>query len=220
MKNNEFIADYIDRITEVLAQAFQDDPLYAWLFHHLPLAEHEDLLPKLFRGYFKQSSLNNSMFLEVDGFGCCGVLMPPGANIKNPRTLLRAGLVPGLFTIGPRTFKRAFFDYGSGVEPMLHKAFTKEEQKSHWYVFMMGTAVGRRRQGLASAMLRDIIDRAGRDKRPVWLEATTRDSLRLYTRHGFQTIGEVVLGKGVVDAAGLPRKGGPGVTIWCMCWRL
>lgn len=83
----------------------------------------------------------------------------------------------------------------------------------------MGTAVDRRRQGLASAALQDVMQRARNDGRPVWLEATTRESMQLYTRHGFETVGEVVLGEGAVDAYGQPSKGGQGVTIWCMCWR-
>lgn len=102
---------------------------------------------------------------------------------------------------------------------MLHKTFTKEELKNHWYVFIMGTEVSKRHQGLASALIQNVMERARNDKRPVWLEATTRNSHRLYTRQGFQTVGEVVLGKGQVDSDGLSSKGGPGVTIWAMYWR-
>ncbi|KAI1359313.1 hypothetical protein F5Y08DRAFT_319857 [Xylaria arbuscula] len=211
--------DYIERTIEVLALAFQDDPIYAWLFYHLPTSEHQNLLPKLFHAYFTQSSLNDGIFLEVDGFGCCAVLMPPGTDIKNPRTLLQAGLIPDLFTIGPRTFKRAFIDYGNGVAPLLQRTLTKGEQQNHWYIFIMGTATERRSQGLASAILQDIMERAGNDGRPIWLEATTRESMRLYARHGFEIVGELVLGEGAVDAYGQPSKGGQGVTIWCMCWR-
>ncbi|KAJ8127643.1 hypothetical protein O1611_g5993 [Lasiodiplodia mahajangana] len=211
--------EYIDRIIDILTPAFQDDPIYAWLLHHFPLSKHQTVLRKLFGSFFAQASLNGAIFVEVDGFGCCGVFMPPGASIVNPWTLLQAGLIPALFTIGPTTFKRAILDYGSRVEPMLHKTFTKEEQKSHWYVFIMGTATDRRRQGLASAMLEDLMERARNDKRPIWLEATTRESLQLYTRHGFETVGEMVLGRGDVGPDGLPCNGGPGVTIWSMFWR-
>jgi GNAT superfamily N-acetyltransferase len=102
---------------------------------------------------------------------------------------------------------------------MLRKAFTKEERKSHWYVFIMATAVSRRRQGLASTLLANVMERARKDKRPVWLEATTRGSRQLYARHGFETVGEVVLGRGDVGSDGLSSKGGSGVTIWSMYWR-
>ncbi|KAI2468387.1 hypothetical protein F4781DRAFT_268741 [Annulohypoxylon bovei var. microspora] len=211
--------EYVNKTIQVLTPAFEGDPVYTWLLHNYPLSKHQSVLSKLFRAFFTQGSLNNGIFIEVGDFGCCGLLMPPGARVENPWTLLQAGLIPALCTIGPGSFKRAIVEYSSGTEPMLKKAFTKEEQKSHWYVFIMGTAVDRRRQGFANALLLHMQDRARNDGRPIWLEATTEQSRELYSKHGFATVGEVVLGKGKVGPDGLPRKGGQGVTIWSMSWR-
>jgi GNAT superfamily N-acetyltransferase len=102
---------------------------------------------------------------------------------------------------------------------MMPKALTKAEQDKHWYVFIMGTAVDRRKQGLAGALLRYMQDCARSDGRVLWLEATTEYSRDLYSKHGFTSVGEVVLGKGQVGPGGLPKKGGEGVTIWSMYWR-
>lgn len=99
------------------------------------------------------------------------------------------------------------------------KVFTKAEQKKHWYLFIMGTALNRRRQGLASELLVYAQNQARSDGRPVWLEATTGVSRDLYLKHGFTTVSEVILGKGKVGTDGLPQKGGEGVTIWLMFWR-
>lgn len=101
---------------------------------------------------------------------------------------------------------------------MMKQVFTKEEMKRHWYVFIMGTPVDRRRQGLASELLMDMQDRARLDGRPLWLEATTEDSLALYLKHGFQNHGEIILGKGKVGRDGLPKTNGEGVVIWSMSW--
>ncbi|KAI0103867.1 hypothetical protein GGR51DRAFT_245074 [Nemania sp. FL0031] len=68
--------------------------------------------------------------------------------------------------LGVTTFK-AILDYSNGVEPMLPKAFTEEKQKSYWYIFIMEIATTRRRQGLAFAMLKDSMERARNDERPV-----------------------------------------------------
>ena len=111
------------------------------------------------------------------------------------------------------------FEYGPATERMKEQVFTKEEQKKHWYVFIMGTSVDRRRQGLASALLGDIKERARTDGRPIWLEATTENSLALYLNHGFQNHGETVLGKGKVGRDGWPKKDGEGIVIWPMSWR-
>jgi hypothetical protein len=45
------------------------------------------------------------MFINADGFGCCAVLLPPGARIDNPWTMLPAGLIPAIVTTGLRGFK-------------------------------------------------------------------------------------------------------------------
>ncbi|RYP71048.1 hypothetical protein DL769_004761 [Monosporascus sp. CRB-8-3] len=124
--------EYVERTIQVLTPTFEKDPVYTWLLHHLPKPERQSVLPKLFRAFFTQGSLNNGVFVEVDNFGCCGLFMPPGARIENPWTLLQAGLISALFTIGLRSFKRGLLEYSSATKPMLEKALTKEEQKNHW----------------------------------------------------------------------------------------
>lgn len=101
----------------------------------------------------------------------------------------------------------------------MKQVFTKDEMKKHWYVFIMGTSVDRRRQGLASALIVGMQNRARVDGRPLWLEATTESSLALYLKHGFQNHGEIILGKEKVGRDGLPKKNGEGIVIWSMSWR-
>lgn len=119
--------------------------------------------------------------------------------------------------------QRALFEYVPATECMMEQVFTKEEMKKHmkkhWYVFIMSTSVDRQRQGLASALLLDMQERARVDGRPLWLEATTEPSLALYLKHGFQNHGEIILGKGKVGRDGLPMKSGEGIVIWSMSWQ-
>ncbi|ROW00642.1 hypothetical protein VSDG_03177 [Cytospora chrysosperma] len=211
--------EYVDRANQVLTRSFLGDPVYTWLLHDFSLSEQETVLPKLLSAFLTQGALNGAIFIEVADFGCCGVLMPPGKSIENPWTLPSAGLLSTLWTIGLGGFKRAMFEYSSGAEPLMKKAFTKAEQHEHWYVFIMGTAVDKRRQGHASTMLTHMQNRARDDGRPIWLEATTDYSRKLYLKHGFTLVGDVVLGKGKVGQDGLPKKDGEGITIWSMFWR-
>ncbi|GAB1317468.1 hypothetical protein MFIFM68171_07678 [Madurella fahalii] len=211
--------EYLDRTAKVLTEAFTGDPVFTWLLHDYSLAEQEPMLYKLLRAFLTAGTLNNAMFIEVDDFGSCCILMPPGKRVDNPWTMIPAGLIPALFTIGFRGFKRAIFQYSNVTHDMHSKVFTKDEQKKHWYLFIMGTALNRRRQGLASELLVYTQNQARSDGRPIWLEATTAVSRDMYLKHGFTTVSEVVLGKGKVGPDGLPKKGGEGVTIWLMFWR-
>src|SRR5579862_3944263 len=88
----------------------------------------------------------------------------------------------------------------------------------YYYVFFFGTDPTARKQGLCSAIVRNYQARARREGVPLWLEATTSYSMRLYESLGFKVVDEMVLGKGKVDANGLERKGGRGVKIWGMIW--
>ncbi|KAI0884539.1 uncharacterized protein GGS22DRAFT_163759 [Annulohypoxylon maeteangense] len=208
--------EYIDKTIKILTPAFHQDPVFAWLLHKCPIPK---LLSRLFRALFKQASLNKAILVEVDDFSCCGILIPPGARLDNPWTMLRAGLIPALVYLGPGPLKRAIFDYQESIQFPIEKVFTVEELKNHWYVFIMGTSVDHRRQGFASALLAHMQERAKSDGRPIWLEATTVQSRALYLKHGFEAVGEVVLGIGKVGPDGMPKKSGKGVSIWPMFWR-
>ncbi|KAH8768294.1 hypothetical protein F5883DRAFT_70332 [Diaporthe sp. PMI_573] len=209
----------VERTIQILTPAFIGDPVFTWLLHTTDSKKHGAVLPKLFRGFFTQCALNGSIFLEVDDYGCCGVLMPPGATVQNPWTMLQAGLIPALWNPGAGVFMRAILEYGPAAEHMKERILTKQERKKHWYVFIMGTSIDRRRQGLGGALLENMKERARADERPLWLEATTELSLALYLKHGFQNHGEVILGKGKVGRDGLPKKDGEGIVIWSMSWR-
>ncbi len=91
-------------------------------------------------------------------------------------------------------------------------------RKRYFYVFFLGTDPEMRGRGYCSALVREYQARAERERVPLWLEATTAYSMRLYERLGFRIVDEVVLGKGKVGPDGSECKGGEGVKIWGMIW--
>ncbi|KAI0169632.1 hypothetical protein GGR52DRAFT_550813 [Hypoxylon sp. FL1284] len=211
--------EYVGKTHEVLTAAFMGDPVFRWLLHDHPANRHEAKLSKLFSVLFTQAAANSAVFAEVAGFGCCSVLMPPSRTVNNPWTMLPSGLISATWTLGLGSMKRTLFEFSGGVEPCLEKALTKEEQKRHWYIFFMGTAADRRKQGLAGRLLEHVQDRARADGCPVWLEATTSYSRDLYLKHGFELVSDIVMGAGKVGPDGEPKKGGEGITIYAMVWR-
>lgn len=73
--------------------------------------------------------------------------------------------------------------------------------------------------GLASALVKHYQAIATGDGLPIWLESSTEHSRNLYTRLGFETVHEMVMGKGRAAADGTACEGGEGVKIWGMIWR-
>jgi GNAT superfamily N-acetyltransferase len=54
-----------------------------------------------------------------------------------------------------------------------------------WYLGTVGTRPDRRGEGLASALLRPILDECDRTGTLAWLETSSDDNVRLYERLGF-----------------------------------
>jgi Acetyltransferase (GNAT) domain len=100
--------------------------------------------------------------------------------------------------------------------------------EQHFYVFFVGTREDCRGRGLASSLLRNYQSRATAANMPIWLEATTAKSRDIYLKLGFESVQEIVLGKGRVGSDGLVVKASGdgdgekeaiGVQVWGMVWR-
>jgi ribosomal protein S18 acetylase RimI-like enzyme len=76
--------------------------------------------------------------------------------------------------------------------------------RSHWYLFILGTEPAAQGQGLGSALLAQMLARVDAEGMPVYLESSNERNLAWYGRHGFEVTGEVAI------------PGGP--RIWPM-WR-
>lgn len=98
-------AERVDRTVQALTLAFHGDPVYTWLLHTFDSSDHDSVRRELLRAFFTQCALNDGIFIEVDNYGSCGLLIPPGAAAENSWTLLQAGIVPALWNIGLGTFK-------------------------------------------------------------------------------------------------------------------
>ena len=91
-------------------------------------------------------------------------------------------------------------------------------QGKYYYIFFVGTDEACRGRGLCSAIMKKYQERAARDQLPIWLEATTANSMKIYANLGWEVIDEITLGKGKASADGLLCRGGVGVKVWTMVW--
>lgn len=91
--------------------------------------------------------------------------------------------------------------------------------KGYYYLWFIATDRPARGQGLAGKVVSQWLEKAAKEDRVVWLEATTAKARDVYARCGFKVMGEILLGKGTHAATGKYQKDGPGVMIWPMFWR-
>ena len=160
--------------------------------------------------------LNSAIFQEASDWSSVAVWMPPGKKVDNPFTMLQTGIVQALLKLGFSGIKKMLWDYQGQTEKLKAKELGGQK---FWYLFFIATVVEARGQGLASKVVEGWKSVARKDGVPIWLEATTEHSQKIYAKCGFKVVGEVVLGNGTHAASGIEEKGGPGVKAWGMVWK-
>ena len=65
--------------------------------------------------------------------------------------------------------------------------------RSHWYLFILGTEQAAQGQGLGSALLAHMLARVDAAGLPAYLESSSERNLALYGRHGFAVTSEVAI---------------------------
>ncbi|CZR67316.1 uncharacterized protein PAC_17215 [Phialocephala subalpina] len=217
--------ELVQQASALYADSFRTDPVITYILHNIPEAKRLAYLPKYFDALITAAALNDASFTEIDEFKCCVTMMPPGKKVDNPFTMIQAGLLSMLWNIGWGPCWRMIFEFSPMTDRCKRKGMPGI--KNYYYVFFTATHTSARGQGLCPKLLKHWQEISARDKFPLWLEATTEKSMRVYSRCGFEIVEELRLGKGKVGTNGLPidaagRKSAKeelvGVPIWGMVW--
>lgn len=207
----------VDTASALYKNAFRNDPVLAYMLGELSTKDRHAYLYSYFRALLTAAGLNDARFLEAEDWSSAAVIMPPGKRVDNFWTLLPAGLVGMVWRVGLKGAYRMLGEFGPQTDKM--KAKGLKGAKRYYYVFFLATDEKARGRGLSSVLIREAQEMGRKEGLPVWLEATTAYSWRLYEHLGFETVDRVMLGKGVAAADGTQAKGGEGVPIWGMVWR-
>ena len=154
---------------------------------------------------------------------CCAVIMPPGEDtmalgLLGWASMLTHGVHKLVRLAGFSGWNTFVTEY---VEPVARlKATVFRPDETYFYVFYIATDARHRGKGLAQAVIGELQVRAQKEMRPVWLEASSPASRRVYAKCGFEDVGEEMrLGVGEVDEFGdKVGKGGVGVPLFPMVW--
>jgi ribosomal protein S18 acetylase RimI-like enzyme len=182
------------RLAQALASAFQDDPVIAWIFPDEQ--RRRAVLPAFMEFRLRKLAFpHDQVWMTADGTAAAVWLPPPGRWPLSRRQRLR--LLPPLV----RFFWLRTVSVLAGLERMEQR---HPDDRSHWYLFILGTEAAAQGRGLGSALLAHMLAGVDADGMPAYLESSSERNLALYGRHGFEVTGEVAI------------PGGP--RIWPM-WR-
>lgn len=228
--------DYEPKTTDVLTAAFSTDPVMTYFLNNLPAAKRPGYLRLMFHLIFHMAGRKGGEFYQATsvtettasstepGFHCAAVIMPPGkevvpSSLADYAAYVRRGMLRMLMVMQLSGFLKPLVEYPALAEKAKAAVFGPGEK--YYYVQMMGTEAAYRGRGLCPAILEEVKAKAQKEGIPVWLEATTAASAKVYRKCGWKDVNEdveLVLGKGMADASGEAKKDGEGVRIYSMCW--
>jgi len=177
-----------------LADAFSDDPVFAWL---LPDDDKREERRRTFFTSIARSYLRRDKHAYVAGDGAGAALWAaPGAWRLPQSEVLRE--TPSSVKAFGRNLPRA-------LRLLMQVEGLHPKEPKHWYLGYVGVAAQHRNQGVGGLLIHEVLRQADRDGVPAYLESSNERNLTLYKRHGF----EVTRAYSVLDR---------GPTIWRM-WR-
>jgi GNAT superfamily N-acetyltransferase len=167
-------------VVATVAAAFAEDPGWAFIFGE----EYGRLAADFVGALFDVRVAGRNVWVTDD---LAGVAMwdPPGVGED-----LGAGYAAGVWASYRAIAGEEAWGRLASYNDAVAEAVPAEP---HWYLGVLATHPGRRREGLASAVLRPILDEADRLGVACCLETSTVVNRRFYERRGFTQAREIVL---------------------------
>jgi GNAT superfamily N-acetyltransferase len=183
-------------LTDALASAFSEDPLFTWMAGAGPNTPLEPKLRIVFDAFLKPDLARDQhlVFTDEDGIGVAIWKAPNKWKLPNG-DMLRA--MPAMLrAFGTKTTRMI------GALNAIEKVHPKEE---HYYLEALGTRQAMQSKGVGSAVIGHMLDRCDAEGMPAYLESSNVRNVPFYARHGFETTGEIVVGKGAPTVTAMWR---------------
>jgi GNAT superfamily N-acetyltransferase len=186
MQTGRMAKEQIPDSAQVLARAFQDDPLTNYW---LPDEEHRRKALPWFMGIAAKYGHTYGEVETTEG-GVLGnaIWLTPGNTHVPPLRMMRAGMYAAPFKLGWGNFGR--FMKSLDFMEKIHKEQAPED---HWYLMIIGVDPPRQGQGIGSALMQPAIAKADAAHLPCYLETQTEINVTLYRKHGFDVVVETEL---------------------------
>jgi len=162
----------LPRLSACLAEAFRRDPLHRWA---LPReSQWRRCSRRLWALALRRSIASHAVFTTEQLHGLA-VWEPPGSRsgfLLQVRDGVRAGSI-----VGPRALLLA---------RGLWRIRASRPHSTHYYLYILGTKPEFQGRGIGSSLLAEGLSRCDAVGSPVYLEASHRENIAFYERHGFE----------------------------------
>ena len=180
----------IDRASEILAQAFNQDPMFRYL--GIGEAEQARVNVDALKWFCKMGLRNcqpyNHIYTTADDLKGVAAWIPPGKSEMNIwQVLSMLFALPG--KVGWHRLGRCLSLFSTLIERE-----SDEMTEPHWTLSLLGVAPSDRGQGIGSLLLQPVFEQADREGMPCYLATFTEQAVRFYQKHRF-----VILWQGEVS---------------------
>ena len=160
-------------MTRALARAFHDDPGFVWLLPDEGTRLRRSLL--MWDATVRTYRRFGSQITTVDGGVATAIWCPPDQWRPPPRAIVPEipRFVRSLRAALPRSLRS------------LAQMEKRHPREPHWYLALLGTDPDHQRKGLASSLMRPVLDRCDTEGLPAYLETGTKENVAFYNHHGF-----------------------------------
>jgi len=174
----------VPALARVLARAFFDDPVFAWLSPDA--SRRRSALP----GFF--AALARHHFLAGPGaevattdsvIGAVALWDSPGHAGQSARAQL--AMLPSAV--------RAFRGRLGVARALTEEMKAAHPEEPHWYLAMIGSDPQFRGGGFGHALMRSRLDRCDAEYAPAYLESSNPDNIGYYQRFGFEVTAEIAM---------------------------
>lgn len=176
-------ADQIDIAAGILARAFQLDPP---IVYSLPdPTERARVLPPFMKAFVTYASMFGDPLTTVKTPEAVALWLPLDDLSDTPERDHQAGIdqIPTIF--GAEAFKRLM--HIARVSERFHQ---QAAPGKHLYLQFLGVEPTRQGQGLGSALIRSMSERADAEGLPCYLDTFQPRNVPLYQKHGFKVVAE------------------------------
>jgi GNAT superfamily N-acetyltransferase len=179
----ELRVSQIDAASHMLARAFQDDSAMTYLIPEA--AARAEMLIHYFRATVRYAHLYGQVFVTPGAVqGVAAWLTPGNTEVIFPR-MLRAGMLRVALKVGFRRMGRAlrYLGYAESLE-------RRYIHEPHWHLGVLGVEPASQGQGIGSALIQPVFDKADAEDFPCYLVTQNEKNVKFYRQRGFDVVGE------------------------------
>jgi GNAT superfamily N-acetyltransferase len=174
----------IPRIALALARAFEDDPV--WKFIYPGEQDRIGRYRHAFEFFLRRLWLAEDECYGLIGLQGAALWMPPGRWHVGVADQLR--MLPAMIALTRRSFPRV-----ASVLRVMEKKHPKDTE--HHYLAVLGVEPELQGKGFGGALMQPVLSCCDREGTPAYLESSKERNVVFYERHGFRVLEELPLSR-------------------------